>query len=74
MRTTNFVKTITEIYANVNESSPFWRVIRKNYLLINSPFVTLCAKNLEKEGFVISQNSKGEFKVDNVEDRLFTFL
>ena len=74
MRTTNFVKTITKIYSNRDESIPFWRVIRKNHLLINSPFMTLCAENLEKEGFQVNQNTKGELKVQNPKDRLFTFM
>ncbi len=74
MRTTNFVKTIAEIRSRSHESIPFWRVVRKNYLLINSPLTALCAENLEKEGFQVNQNSKGEFKVQNPEDQLLTFL
>lgn len=74
MRTTNFVKAITKIYASGNESIPFWRVIRKNHLLINSPFTILCAENLEKEGIRICQNSRGKFKVQNLCDRLYSFL
>lgn len=74
MRTTNFVKTITAVYSNREESIPFWRVIRKNHLLISSPFSVLCAENLEKEGFQVKQNTKGELKVQNPNDRLFTFL
>ncbi|MEQ8473560.1 MAG: MGMT family protein [Marinoscillum sp.] len=74
MRTTNFVKTITGIHSDCNESIPFWRVIRKDHLLINSPFTARCAENLEKEGFRVNPNTKGELKVQNVEDRLFTFV
>lgn len=73
MRTGNFVKTITKAYSDSNASIPFWRVIRSNYMLVNSPSTELCAEYLKEEGFQISQNSKGEFKVQNVEDRLFTF-
>ena len=74
MRTSHLVKAIMETSAGSSASIPCWRVIRKNHLLINSPFTPLCAENLEKEGFQVSQNSKGEFKVQNIEDRLFTFL
>ncbi|MEO1256356.1 MAG: hypothetical protein AAFY41_15915 [Bacteroidota bacterium] len=74
MRTTNFVKTITKIHSDRDESIPFWRVIRKNHLLINSPYSILCAENLEKEGFQVNQNSKGELKVHNLGNRIFTFL
>ena len=74
MRTSNFVKTITETCSNDNTITPFWRVIRKNHLLVNSPFTELCAEHLKKEGFHINRNSKGEFEVLDVESRLFTFL
>lgn len=73
MRTSNFVKIISETYFESDVSVPFWRVIRKNHLLINSSFAKQCAEILEKEGFQVDQNSKGEFKVRNAEDRLFTF-
>lgn len=73
MRTTNFLKAIIETHLNHSESIPFWRVIRKNHMLINSPFTKLCAENLEKEGFQVNQTSKGEFKVECPEDQLFTF-
>ena len=74
MRTTNFVKAISEIHSGLSDASPFWRVIRKNHLLINSPFTRLCVENLENEGFQVNQNRKGEFKVQNLKNRLFTFL
>ena len=74
MRTTNFVKNLTEMHLESSESIPFWRVIRKNHFLINSSFTTLCAESLKKEGFQVNQNNKGEYKVQNPEDRLFTFL
>ncbi len=73
MRTGNFVKAITEACSNSNGSIPFWRVIRKNHLLINSPFTELCAENLKKEGIQVKRNSKGEFVVHEVESRLFAF-
>ncbi len=73
MRTTNFVKTITEIHSAQDEPIPFWRVVRKNHMLINSNFTILCAENLGKEGFKLLKNRKGEFQVQNLEDRLFTF-
>ncbi|MEM0939158.1 MAG: hypothetical protein AAGI25_05110 [Bacteroidota bacterium] len=75
MRTANFLKTIAEMHSelNDNESIPFWRVIRKNHLLIKSSFTARCAENLEKEGFQVN-HSKGEFKVLNAKGRLFTFL
>lgn len=72
MRTSNFMKAITETYSDGN-AIPFWRVIRKNHMLINTNFTALCVKNLQKEGFKVIQNSKGEFKVQNVQDRLYTF-
>ena len=74
MRTGNLVKALMETTADRSASIPCWRVIRKNHLLINSPFTALCAENLEKEGFQVNQNSRGEFKVLNAKDRLFTFL
>lgn len=74
MRTSNLVKAIMEKPNGSNVSIPFWRVIRNNHMLINSPSTALCAENLEKEGFQVSQNSKGEFKVRNAQDRLFIFL
>ena len=74
MRTTNFVKTIAGIHSERSDSIPFWRLIRKNHLLINSPFTMLCAELLEKEGFLVDRNSKGEYKVQNPKDRMFTFL
>ncbi len=74
MRTTNFVKTIAEVQSQNPKPIPFWRVVRKDFRLINSPHAALCTKNLEKEGFKVTQNSKGEFKVQNPKDKLFTFL
>lgn len=73
MRTTNFLKAIIETHLNNSESIPFWRVIRKNHMLINSPFTKLCVENLEKEGFKVNQTSKGEFKVEYPDNRLFSF-
>ncbi|MDN5204532.1 MGMT family protein [Fulvivirgaceae bacterium BMA10] len=76
MRTSAAIKKISKLMA-LNEqknSIPFWRVIRKNHLLINSPFTDLCATNLRKEGFRIDRTSKGEFKVQKLEERLFTFI
>lgn len=73
MRTGNFVKAITKTHANSGVSIPFWRIIRKNLLLINSPFTEICAENLENEGFQINQTNKGAFEVLCVENRLFTF-
>lgn len=69
MRTTNFVKTLTEIHSD-HKWVPFWRVIRNNHLLIRSPFTEICAEYLSKEGFQINQNSKGEFKVVEAGSRL----
>ncbi|MEM6261965.1 MAG: hypothetical protein AAGI38_05620 [Bacteroidota bacterium] len=74
MRTTNFIKKITALYSDGHESVPFWRVIRKNHLLINSPLITLCAEKLENEGFHLTQNSKGDVKVQQLGGRLFSFL
>ena len=74
MRSTNLVKKATAFYSNHDESIPFWRVIRKNHMLINSPFILQCAEYLVKEGFQVNQSSKGDFKVENLQDRLFAFL
>lgn len=73
MRTSNFVKTITKIYADNTGSIPFWRVIGKNHRLINSAFVYMCVERLEKEGFGVKESGKGEFEVLDIENRLFTF-
>ncbi|MEO1055085.1 MAG: hypothetical protein AAFX87_30905 [Bacteroidota bacterium] len=57
MRTTNLVKAVMGTSANSNTSIPFWRIIRKNHLLINSPFTVWCAENLEREGFQLDKSS-----------------
>ena len=72
MRTSHLVKAATENALGARDV-PYWRVIRKNHLLINSSLTMVCAANLEREGLRIGKNSKGEFKVQNAEDLLFTF-
>lgn len=73
MRTSNIIKSITEASVNDKSPIPFWRVVRKNHLLINSAFTEICASNLKKEGLEVKQNNKEEFKLLNVEERLFSF-
>ena len=69
----NLVKEIMKTTAD-DGSIPFWRIIRKNHLLINSPYTELCAENLRKEGFQVNQTGKGAFRVEDAEDQLFTLL
>lgn len=73
MRTGNFVKRIIESSYNEETDLPFWRIIRKNYMLINSELINECADRLREEGFEVRQNSKGEFTVLNAEKRLFNY-
>ena len=75
MRTTHAIKMITEQYAmeDVKDATPFWRVVRNNHKLINSPYTKLCADLLAEEGFKLSE-SNGEVKVLAVPDRLYYFL
>ena len=72
MRTSNLVKTVMK--TSTDPAIPYWRIIRKNNLLINSPFTPQCAELLEKEGVQVNQNSKGEFKVNFTENQSFCFL
>ena len=74
LRTGNFVKEVMEQSQAGKTDVPYWRVIRKNLRLINSPFVESCAEKLDKEGVAVHRNNKGEFQVSGVKDRLFTFL
>ncbi|MFY0599931.1 MAG: MGMT family protein [Cyclobacteriaceae bacterium] len=74
MRTGGAVKKIIETYAlEEDQSIPFWRVIRKNHMLVNSSFTEICAANLRKEGFQVEEKAKGEFRVAGVEEMLFEF-
>ncbi|MCR9253477.1 MAG: MGMT family protein [bacterium] len=73
MRTGNFVKAFTEMYSDNETLVPYWRVIRNNHLLINSNYTERCADMLKQEDFELRQNSKGEYMVVSIENRLFDF-
>ncbi len=73
MRTGNFVKALTEMYSDKETLIPYWRVIRNNHLLINSPLTEKCAELLIQEGFNLQQNSKGVYKVNGLDGRLYAF-
>lgn len=74
MRTANIIKQITNTHIDDGaDVIPFWRVIRNNHLLINSSHAEICASHLENEGFQINLTSKGEFKIVEIQKRLFSF-
>lgn len=74
MRTTNMVKSISKSATHRDSVIPFWRVIRKNHQLINSPMREFCVANLRREGFEVKEDSKGQFKVSNAEEGLHSFV
>ena len=73
MRTTAAIKKITESYIHheSNDLMPYWRIVRTNHLLINSPYLEICASKLGKEGFTIDMTNKGNYKVTDIQDRIF---
>lgn len=75
MRTGNNVKKTTERLAgeNMNSEIPFWRVIKKDKMILKSKYDALCASNLEQEGFRLSYPKEGKIKVDVDEQDLFCF-
>jgi len=76
MRTGNAIKKIAENYfSNQNDNIiPFWRVIRKDSMLIKSKVYEFCASRIEDEGFHLSYSKSGAIKVHfDSEEVLFHF-
>lgn len=73
MRTASAIKSIAELTSLNDVSVPFWRIIRKNHLLINSSQIERCVDNLVQEGFKLSQTAKGDFKLMDINEKLFAF-
>ena len=75
MRTGNSIKKISENYAidTVDESLPFWRVVKKDKTVIKLKGYELWAAKIEDEGFGLSYTKAGLIKVNFDEKALFMF-
>lgn len=75
MRTGNILKKISERYSNytIDRDLPFWRVLRKDKLVIKSKNYEFSASLIEDEGFELVYTKSGAIKIDVEEDLIFTF-
>lgn len=75
MRTGNAIKKISENYSidNVDETIPFWRVLRTDKMVIKSKAYEFWATKIEAEGFDLSFTKKDLIKVNFDSATLFRF-
>ena len=74
MRTGNAIKKISKRYSaeNLDRDLPFWRVIRKDNLVVKTDNYEFWATQLEEEGFELSYTKAQAIKVMVDEKDLFT--
>lgn len=75
MRTGNAIKKISEQYTmeNLDEKVPFWRVLRKDKMMIKSKNYEQWATLVEDEGFELIYTKAGKIKVNFNSDDVFSF-
>jgi len=75
MRTGNAIKKIIEKFSsgNSNDNIPYWRIVKKDRMIISSKSYELCASKLEDEGFKLSYMKSGKIKVNFELTKLFKF-
>lgn len=75
MRTGNAIKKISENYSvdNIDESVPFWRVVKTDKMTIKLKTPEFWATKIEDEGFDLSFTKSGAIKVNFDSNALFRF-
>ncbi len=75
MRTGNAIKKLSERFSvdDLDQELPFWRVLRKDHLMIKSKNYEQLASVIEDEGFEISFTKSNNIKVKVGEGEVFSF-
>lgn len=73
MRIGNSIKKIAKSNQLSDSNIPYWRVLRKDQLMIKTSTLEYDAVKLEKEGFELSFLKSGNIKVLFEKEELFTF-
>lgn len=75
LRTGNAIKKIADRFLSqtIDSDIPFWRVVRKDKYLVKSKNYEFVAAQLEKEGFQLGYNKKGEISVEFTADGVYQF-
>jgi len=73
MRIGNSIKKIAKSNQLSDSNIPYWRVLRKDQLMIKTSTLEYDAVKVEKEGFELSFLKSGNIKVLFEKEELFTF-